>query len=89
MIPKAFLTAATDPELRPAELRLYIFLHFHLDYVAFRPVKQTWLTRHLALTRENLSRGISRLCELGYLDRQKQRGRGSVQQYRIPLSVPE
>ena len=88
MIPKAFLTAALDPDLRPGELRLYIFLHFHLDYVDFRPIKQTWLTRHFHQTRESLSRAINRLCERGYLDRRERTRRGHVHLYRIPFSLP-
>lgn len=88
MIPKALLDCSTDPELRPKDLHVYVFLHAHLGYYDFRPIKHAWLVRKLNQTRENLSRALTRLTANGYLERQKQRG-GAVAYYRMPLSPKE
>lgn len=86
MIPKALLTAATDPELHPRDLAVYVFLHAQLDYLTYRPLKQTWLVRHLRISRETLSRSLASLLKRGYLERQVRRGRGAISNYRIPFS---
>lgn len=86
MIPKGLLDAATDPELRPSDLALYVFLHAQLDYLTYRPIKQTWITRHLQTSRENLSRGLTRLLERGYLELQGKARAGAIGRYRIPFS---
>lgn len=89
MIPKALLTAATDPELESRDLAVYVFLHAQLDYLSYRRLKQTWLTRQLRMSRTRLSHSISKLLERGYLelDPEQQRGRrGALSSYRIPFS---
>lgn len=88
MIPKALLTAATDPELRPGDLAVYVHLHEHLDYLTYRRLKQKWLARVLHLDRSTLSRAMARLLDGGYLELcpEDSGGRGAASRYRIPYS---
>jgi DNA-binding MarR family transcriptional regulator len=85
MIPKALITAATDPALRPNGLAVYTLLHAHLDYLEYRPIKQAWLARQLQMAAPHLSNAIRALCERGYLER-RGNGAGAIARYRIPVS---
>lgn len=85
MIPKSLLTAATDPELKPRDLSVYVYLHGQLDYLKHRPIKQTWLGRKLHMKQGNLSQAINRLARLGYLDRGGQDD-NHIGLYRLPYS---
>ena len=69
MIPLALHQASTDTALNHAALRVYVFLHGHLDYYTFRPVKLVWLSRHLTLHQSYLTKILQLLTRRGYLER--------------------
>lgn len=86
MLPKAVLDAIIDPELTPDDANVFTFLHYHLTYDTYRPIKQTWLRRTMRRSRESISRALTRLVAQGYLERKRERGSGLVAYYRIPVS---
>ena len=89
VIPSSLLAAAADPELKPRDLAVYVVLLDQLDYHSYRPLKQTWLQRHLGMTRANVSKCLTRLVGQGYVERQGYARRGTGANYRIPLSPKE
>jgi hypothetical protein len=75
-----------DPELRPRDLAVYVFLHAQLDYLTYRIIKIRWLSRVMRLDKTYLSRAIHRLVERGYLEPMGSTGSGAPSHYRIPYS---
>ena len=90
MIPKALHSASTDPALHKSALAVYVFLHGHLDYYTFRPLKRAWLGRQMSLHDSYLTKMLQLLVRRGYLERgpkeQDHPGNPGVWTYRICLS---
>lgn len=80
------LTAATDPDLRPRDLGVYVLLYAQLDTQTYRPLKQSWLGRQVSMHRVSALRAIARLVNAGYLELGPAEGQAHT--YRLTVSPP-
>lgn len=67
MIPPLLVDAAHDPKLRGAPIHVLLYLHSVLTYGEYRTVLHWHVAEKLHLNRQNVSKTIKRLVELGYL----------------------
>jgi DNA-binding MarR family transcriptional regulator len=83
----SLLTAATDRSLHRGDLAVLLFLHAHLDYETYRPLKQSWLARSAHLPQGNVSRSLKKLVAGGYCVPRPIEGYCHRLEYRLPLSL--
>lgn len=68
MLSAVLFRAAKDRRLRGEALRVLIELHDWCDWAGYRPVKLQALARTLGLPRGNVTRAVTKLKALGYVE---------------------
>lgn len=66
----ALRDAASDPDLRGSDVRIYLFLiNEVLDFYEWRPVKQVYVASKIDIGQTSVSEALQRLVAGGYLQR--------------------
>jgi predicted transcriptional regulator len=89
VFPPILMQMVRDRRCTPTDLRVFVVMSQHLDFVEFRPLKVLSVAHEMRMHGTHVSRSMVNLVKLGYLDRQVLKSPDGNHQttFRLPYSA--